>query len=357
MVQPGKLLNSKGDSKLKPNFLKIGKKTIKLVGDTLTKNNISGKILYVADPIVDKLYGAIVKKQIKSVGRLRGELVDCNTISYAMEIAERCIATDVDCIVGLGGGTTLDVCKYAAYVSKIPYLALPTTVANDGLVSPIAVLKRQDNMPKSLGAAMPTMVLIDTEVIASGPIQNIKAGIGDTISNYMALKDWDFAVEHGKDEMNTYAYLMSRSSLDALMKTTYNQICLEFIEVLVNSLVLSGIAMDFAGSSRPVSGSEHCFSHALDLYSEKKNLHGLQVALGTVAMLKLIGESYDDVLRYLHRFEVDVNPETMGIDEATFIKCIQEGSSMRKGRYTHLDEIDLSEEKLSKVYRELVEEI
>lgn len=83
------------------------------------------------------------------------------------------------------------------------------------------------------------------------------------------------------------------------MNTSHQTICPEFIEVLVNSLVLSGIAMDFAGTSRPVSGSEHCFSHALDFYSDTKNLHGIQVALGTISMLKLINEPYDDVLAYL----------------------------------------------------------
>lgn len=346
-----------GVLKMKSNYLKICKGAIDLVEETLHLNNISGKILYVADPFVDSLYGSIVKNQIERVGRLKMQLSDNNTISYAMEIAERCIATDVDCIVGLGGGRVLDVCKYAAFICKKPYLSIPTTAANDGLVSPIAVLKRQDGLPKSLGTAMPTMVLIDTEVIASGPVQNIKAGIGDTISNYMALKDWDFAVSKGKDEMNAYAYLMSKSSLDSLMKTTYDCICPEFIEVLVNSLVLSGIAMDFAGSSRPVSGSEHCFSHALDYYCEKKNLHGIQVALGTIAMLKLIGESYDEVLAYLRRFDVDVNPSRLGISEETFIVCMQKGASMRKGRYTYLDEIDLNKNILKIIYEELVEEI
>lgn len=342
---------------MKSNYLKICRGAINQVEETLRFNQISGKILYVADPFVDKLYGESVKEQIEKVGRLKVEFADYNTISYAMGIAERCIATDVECIVGLGGGRTLDVCKYAAHISKTPYLAIPTTAANDGLTSPIAVLKRQDDLPKSLGATMPTMTLIDTEVIAKGPIQNIKAGIGDTISNYMALKDWDFAVSRGKDTMNTYAYLMSRSSLDALMKTTYDHICSEFIEVLVNSLVLSGIAMDFAGTSRPVSGSEHCFSHALDYYSEKKNLHGIQVALGTVTMLKLIGEPYDEVLSYLRKFEVDINPERLGIVEGTFVECMQRASSMRKGRYTHLDEADLSDPILKKLYKELVEEL
>lgn len=342
---------------VKTNFLKIGRNTINLVSDTLKKNNISGKILYVADPFVDKLYGDTVRKQIENVGRLKEEYVEKNTIAYSMDIAERCIATDVDCIVGLGGGTTLDVAKYASFISKTPYLAIPTTAANDGLVSPIAVLKRQEGFPKSLGAAMPSMTLIDTEVIVSGPIKNIKAGIGDTISNYMALKDWDFAVSKGKDTMNTYAYFMSRSSLDALMKTSYDHICPKFIEVLVNSLVLSGIAMDFAGTSRPVSGSEHCFSHAIDYYNEKKNLHGIQVALGTIVMLKLIGEPYDEVLSYLRKFEVDINPEYLDISEDTFVECLQKGSSMRKGRYTYLDEADLSEDKLRKLYKELVEEL
>lgn len=340
---------------MKSNYLKITKGAIGLVAETLEDNGISGKILYVADPYVDQLYGEGVREQIRSVGRLKEELCDYNTIAYSMDIAERVIATDVDCIVGLGGGRVLDVCKYAAYVSKTPYLSIPTTAANDGLASPIAVLKRQDNKPKSLGAQMPSMVLIDTEVIASGPIQNIKAGIGDTISNYMALLDWELAVERGRDEMNGYAYLMSRSSLDSLVKTQYHSISPEFIEVLVNSLVLSGIAMDFAGSSRPVSGSEHLFSHALDYYCDTPNLHGMQVALGTVAVLLLIGKDVTQVVDYLKRFEVDVNPAHMGIDERTFIYCMQNATTMRKDRYTYLHELELGDDRLSALYGTLLE--
>ncbi|WP_230688576.1 iron-containing alcohol dehydrogenase, partial [Streptococcus pneumoniae] len=80
---------------------------------------------------------------------------------------ERAIATDIDCIVGMGGGRVLDVCKYASFISKRPYLSIPTTAANDGIASPVAVLKRQDDRPKSLGAAIPSMTLIDIDVIAS----------------------------------------------------------------------------------------------------------------------------------------------------------------------------------------------
>ena len=177
------------------------------------------------------------------------------------------------------------------------------------------------------------------------------------MSYFTALRDWEFAVSNGKDEMNGFAYLMSKNSLDALMKTQYDSICPEFIEVLVNSLVLSGIAMDFAGSSRPVSGSEHLFSHALDFYSKKKNLHGLQVALGTVAVLKLIEHPQDEVVDYLNRFNVRINPIDLEIDEDTFVLCIQKATTMRKNRYTYLHEIDLSTARVKKVYKELIKEL
>ncbi len=337
--------------------LKIGAGYIHEIESTLKENCISGKILYVSDPVVDKLFGHIVKPQIDAVGKIKEETVDLNTIAYAMNVAERVIATDINCIVALGGGKVLDVCKYASYISKCPLLSIPTTIANDGVASPIAVLKRQDNKPKSLGCTMPTMLILDTELVAKGPVNLIKAGIGDTISNYMALIDWKNACKRGKDKMNGYAYMMSQTSLDALMKTQYDSICPEFINVLANSLVLSGIAMDFAGSSRPVSGSEHLFSHALDYYAQAQNLHGIQVALGTIAVLKLIGEDYSQVKSYLKKFDVDINPERLGISRDVFVTCMQNATSMRSNRYTFLNEIDLNDKILCKTFDELAEEL
>lgn len=337
------------------NILKIGFGKIVEVESTLREANISGKILYISDPYVDSLYGNIVRPQLQAIGKLKEQSVTENTISYAMNIAEHIIAADIDCIVAMGGGKALDVGKYAAFVSKRPYLSIPTTIAHDGIASPIAVLKRQDNKPKSLGCAMPSMIILDTHLVSSCPSKFIKAGIGDTISNYMALKDWEFAVSKGKDEMNGYAYMISKTSLDALMKTQFSHVCPEFIDVLANSIVLSGIAMDYAGSSRPVSGSEHLFSHALDYYSNKQNMHGFNVALGTVAVLKILDEDATDVINYLKQFEVDVNPQHLDISKQMFTYCMQHATEMRNNRYTYLNEADLNDNKLSTVYDELVE--
>lgn len=330
---------------------------IRKVGEVLRTSRIKGKFLYVSDFVVDGLYGGIVCPQLEEIGTVEKETVTQNTISYAFTIAEHVIATDIDCIIGMGGGKVLDVCKYAAFISKVPFLSIPTTMANDGIASPIAVLKRQDGRPKSLGCTPPTMLLLDTELILGCPIQLIKAGIGDTISNYMALLDWDLACLRGVDKPNGYAYLMSRASLDGLMNTQYSSICPDFVKVLANSLVMSGIAMDFAGSSRPVSGSEHLFSHALDYYGKRPNFHGIQVALGTVAVLKLAGMDYLELLSYLKRFEVDIHPKRIGIDEETFVFCMLKATSMRKNRYTYLHELHLGEAVLKNLYQELKEEL
>lgn len=338
-------------------ILRIDSGVIEELYDTLVDNEISGNFLFITSEYLDQLFGEKVKSQIEKAGEMFLEYINDNSIELAMEIAEKVIENDIDYIIGMGGGKVLDVCKYAAYVSKVPFISIPTTMANDGLASPVAVLKKKDGKVKSLGCSMPKVIILDIDFIKSSPIELIKAGIGDTISNYMALKDWKNACIKKKDKMNNFAYLMSENALDALMRTNYTSICPEFIKVLANSLVLSGIAMEFAGNSRPVSGSEHLFSHALDYYTNHNNLHGIQVALGTITMLKLINEDYSMLLEYLNKFEVEINPEKLNITKDEFVLCLQNAAALRKKRYTYLNEVDLNKNKLERIYDELKEEL
>jgi len=341
------------------NILKIRENCIHELIEILSPLNVSGHILFVSDETIHGLYGEMVITQLEELpsAKITIELVSENTLSYAMKLAEEVIAMDIDHIVGLGGGKVLDVAKYAAYITKRPFISIPTSVSNDGIASPVAALMRNDNRPMSLNCAIPTVIIIDVMLIMSSPRSLINAGIGDTISNYLALIDWEYAVKHNHSTMDGFAYILSQSALDALLKTKYDTICPEFIRVLANAHVLSGIAMDFAGSSRPVSGSEHLFSRALDYHSPVANIHGIQVALGTIAILKLIGEDYVEVLDYLRRFEVDINPARLGISRETFVKCMQAAPGMRKNRFTCLHTADLSVPRLSALYDELAGEL
>lgn len=338
-------------------ILEIGNGLINNVSKVLNENGIIGNYLYLTDSNIDKLYGKIVIKELRQLGQYEKVIVVNNSISFTMHVVEKIISSDFDAIVALGGGRVLDTAKYAAYICKKPLLSIPTTAANDGIASPISVLKESNNKPKSLGCAVPDMLIVDTEIISNCPRQLIRAGIGDTLSNYMALKDWKLACEKKMDQMNGYAFLMSQNSLDILFKSQFKSINSEFISVLVKSLVMSGIAMDYAGSSRPVSGSEHLISHALDFYGNTDNLHGVQVALCTLTMLKLLDEDYSDILRYLEKYNIDINPKSLGIDKELFLHSIQNASTMRKNRYTYLNEINLDTKHILKIYDELLEEL
>ena len=339
------------------NILSIKSGAIESFYEIMKRNNMKGKFLFITNPHLDELFGNKVKYQIEKLGYIYIEFVKDNSIQYAMEMAEKIIENDIDYVIGMGGGRVLDVAKYASYISKVPFISIPTTVANDGLSSPIAVLKKSDGKVKSLGCEMPKALILDIDFIKSSPIELIKAGIGDTISNYMALKDWSYAEYMNKDKINNFAYLMSENALDALLRTNYDSINPDFIKVLANSLILSGIAMKYAKSSRPVSGSEHLFSHALDYYTNHNNLHGLQVALGTIAMLKILNEDYSVLIDYLNRFDVNINLEKMGITKNEFVYCMQNAANMRPNRFTYLSTVELDTKKLEKIYDELKEEL
>lgn len=341
----------------KNSILKIEPNVINCVCDILRNNDIKGNFILLTEENLYSLFGEKVYNQLENIGSTDIMFISDNSFDFAIELSKKIILDNIDNIVGVGGGRVLDVCKYASYISKRTFISIPTTLANDGIASPISVLKMEDGKVKSLGSKMATVILIDTKIISESPIQLIKAGIGDTISNYMALHDWKLAEKRGIEKINDMAYLMSKQSLDSLMKTQYDKICVEFLDVLANSIVLSGLAMNFAGTSRPVSGSEHLFSHALDYYTNNHNLHGLQVALGTIAMLKIIGYDYSDVLRYLKKFDIDINPKSLNINEDDFIKCILNASEMRPNRYTYLNELKTDEKTLKKIYNELVEEL
>ena len=157
--------------------------------------------------------------------------------------------------------------------------------------------------------------------------------------------------------MKDLAYLMSSTALDTLLNRRFTQMDYPFIKSLVQSLVLSGIAMDFAGTSRPCSGAEHLFSHALDYYSKQTNLHGLQVALGSIVMAKLQNRKYDFLLTYLKNFDVQINPKILNITKEDFILCINKAKSLRPDKYTILDEVTLNDALLSSIYDELCEEL
>ncbi|GAA3654376.1 iron-containing alcohol dehydrogenase family protein [Asaccharospora irregularis] len=282
--------------------------------------------------------------------------VEDSTYDIAVEVAKRISIEEYEIVIGFGGGKILDTAKYASYVSKKKYVAIPTTLSNDGVASPIAVLKTYEGKSKSFGCKSPDGIIIDTNIIKDAPNTLLMAGIGDTVSNYTALYDWKLESKHKGIHPNDFAYLLSDTALNMLLFSREEHIRNEnFIKQLAQSLVLSGLAMDIAGNSRPCSGSEHLFSHSLDEHYNIDAPHGLKVALGSIASCILQDRSYEPIVTFLKRYNVNILPEKLGVSKEVFVDAWLKAQDTRPDRFSVLNTLDLHEKHLEKIYDEITE--
>ena len=249
----------------------------------------------------------------------------------------------------------LDVAKYAGFVGKIPYICVPTTLSNDSLASPVSVLGTVGDARKTLKCKIPTGIVVDVNVIMGAPIMHLQSGIGDTISKYTALYDWKLDAAHRKDRVDDFSYLLSDMALTSLCYNEEKSLkSKEFIKILTQSLVLGGLAMEIAGNSRPSSGSEHLFCHSLEEnYKEIKISHGMATAMGSLVSSRLQGQDVERLEKIVRAYGMDLRPMNWGITKEIFIDAWLRAADTRKDRYTILNEVDLTEQRLGEIYGQL----
>lgn len=261
--------------------------------------------------------------------------------------AARIIEGEVTAAVAVGGGRVIDTVKLAAARTSTPFVSVPTAISNDGISSPVAALRGPDGRRRSFAAAMPEGVVVDLDVIAAAPVRTLRAGIGDLVSNLTALLDWQLAGRLGHEPFDAYAAMIAESAarpaldlVDLDSPATH--------EVVAKGLLLSGLAMAAAGTSRPCSGAEHCISHALDeLLGPDAALHGEQVALGTLVSAAAHGSSLLEPLRRLFvELGLPLCPADLGLTDEHLREAIARGPSMRPDRHTVLSELDPAPEAL-----------
>ncbi len=270
-----------------------------------------------------------------------------NTANEVAAAREASAGRQSDVIIGVGGGKVLDVAKMAAFRQRLPFISIPTTLSNDGIASPIAVIKENEpGFHNSIGAQMPTGVIIDLELIKRAPVITTQAGVGDLISNISAIEDWRLANRLHGEKIDSVALLLSRIGADKFIH--FIQMCDQGVNLgeepilrrLAEGLTLSGLAMAIAGSSRPCSGAEHLISHALDHLLPKPGAHGLQVLAGTFFAQKVRGQDDMHIKEVLRKLQVPVSPADLNIPQRVFIEAIELAPKMRPGRVTVLDTLD-----------------
>lgn len=193
----------------------------------------------------------------------------------------------MDLIIGVGSGVIQDLCKYVSHESGIPYYVVATAPSMDGYTSTGAAMIL-GGMKVTVAAGLPRAILADTDVLKDAPMDMIRAGYGDIIGKFSALNDWLLSREVNGEYFcqwiydQTFAMVEKTLALaEGLQKREE-----ESVKVLMEALVIVGIMMSFAGSSRPASGSEHHFSHFFEItgivHNEPYFCHGIDVAYSTV---------------------------------------------------------------------------
>lgn len=262
--------------------------------------------------------------------------VGSNSIKEVERVKSEARQIGADLLIGFGGGKVIDTAKMAATELNLPFLSMPTATSNDALASPVAVIDFGEYV-KSMGATAPLGVIADLSLLRSQPKAQFLAGVGDLFSNLSALMDWKLASEKGYERLDPVAAYLSRNAVENLLRAIESGEDLH--PVVVEGLIVSGVAMILAGNSRPCSGAEHLISHALDLM-ESHSLHGLQVGLASFFTLRLHGCEYQTYQRLLSGVGFPSCWQALGITDSQFMEAVKYAPKTRSGRYTVLSEID-----------------
>ncbi len=246
-------------------------------------------------------------------------------------------------VIGFGGGRSVDVAKMTAFKIGRPFLSVPTSASHDGISSPFVSVRGTDK-PHSIKTSTPIGVVADTHLMSQAPPRLLAGGCGDLVAKITAVKDWELARDEKGEYFGSYAanlaYMSAKIILDESEKLKRKS---QFsIRTIVEALISAGVAACIAGSSRPCSGAEHLFSHAIEYVAGPNyGLHGERVGIGTIMMAKLHGLDWEEVVETLENVGAPTKAKQIKLSEEHVVKALVAAQSLRPDRYTILSKVKL----------------
>ena len=213
-----------------------------------------------------------------------------NEISTAEVLAK--LEGDVEVIVAVGSGTIHDIARFCAHERGIRFVSCPTGASVDGFCSTVAAMTWY-GFKKTLPAVAPEIVLADTEIIKNAPMELVRSGVGDIMAKYTALADWKMAHVLTNELLCEKFYSIMQNAADTVMQSVPGIVRGEesaYADVTY-ALIMSGIAMQMMGNSRPASGAEHHISHMIEMEPEAfpvkfPAMHGEKTGVGSLIAVR-----------------------------------------------------------------------
>ncbi|MGH3712070.1 MAG: iron-containing alcohol dehydrogenase family protein [Micromonosporaceae bacterium] len=340
-----------------PLAIEVRRGAIADLGGILADLRISagGDVAVVVGPGQGELIAELVKPSMGNAGVFK---VTGGTLDAALALGGELSAQQYDAVVGIGGGKTLDTAKYAASRYALPLVSVPTSLAHDGIASPVATLDH-DGRRHSYGVHMPLAVVVDLQFVADSPPRQLRSGIGDAISNLNAVADWELAHDVRDEPVDGLAVALARSGAEALLNHPGTIADDGFLTTLAEALILGGIAMAVCGSSRPCSGGCHEISHALDQLAPDLATHGEQVGAGALLCTYLRGDTarFAQMSACLGRHGLPRTPAELGITEEQLVAAVMEAPGTRPDRYTIIEHLALTADQARDRIKEYVDAV
>ena len=328
-----------------PRLIEIGERNIGDFGKFVNSLNKSKKISLISGTNVTKIIQKKIESSLKSnkikfVWHMSGN----NTIPAINTIQKDVKKDQSDLIAGIGGGRSVDTAKMIAFNLDKPFVSVPTAASHDGMASPFVSIV--GDKPHSIVASAPLGVFVDIDIIRKAPPKLLASGCGDLIANIIAVKDWQLGHEKTGEYYGRYSADLALMSAKIVMENSsyYAKNGLD-VRIIVEALISAGVASCIAGSSRPCSGAEHLFSHALDKIAPGRGLHGEKCGIGSIMMAKLQGQDWKKIVKTLKDVGAPTSAKQIGLKSEEIVTALMIAQELRPERYTILKEIEMTEKK------------
>ncbi|MEM2365093.1 MAG: NAD(P)-dependent glycerol-1-phosphate dehydrogenase [Candidatus Bathyarchaeia archaeon] len=337
-----------------PREVVVGDGSIREIAPMCDRLGLGREVLIVSGPKTYGLIGELISDLLVERGySVRHAIVESAEASEVERIKALMGREGIRLVLGVGGGKSIDVAKLSSAGCGAHLISVPTAASHDGIASPYASIKGSER-PYSIRAQAPIGIVADTEIIGKSPFRLLASGCGDSIAKYTAVRDWRLAHEVKGEYYGEYAANLALMSSKLVMEraTSIARRDPDAIRTVVEALISCGVAMSIAGNTRPCSGSEHLFAHALELVAKDPGLHGERCGLGTIMMAKLHGLNWRRIRAVLERIGCPTTASQLGVREEEVVEALSMAHKIRPERFTILGERGLSREEARRLAEE-----
>jgi glycerol-1-phosphate dehydrogenase [NAD(P)+] len=326
-----------------PREVIIGNGVIDRVAEITRRLGCTRSALIVAGSKTNEIAGKHVRELLErkdiSVETL---LVEGATVKDVQTVEEKISGLRPEIVFGVGGGTKIDVAKCSSGRSGVPFISVPTTASHDGIASPLSSIKGSEK-PYSIMVQAPLAIIADTNIILGAPWRFAVSGCQDVIAKFTAVKDWKLAHEETNEYYGGYAASLALMSAKHVMQNVQlmREVNEEGVRILIEALISCGVSMSIAGSSRPCSGSEHLFGHALEKIRPDCALHGERCGVGAIMMSYLHGANWKRIRDAIKQLRAPTNADELCVQKDDIVTALELAAAMRPERFTILNKLSL----------------